>query len=393
MTLEGSDEIPWEGLGEVLRGWSGRGQLYEALAVVEDNRSEVQWQRRDIEGRARRILLARLARDLERWPVSAVDWLDALPAQSLRQRRITDAPQPGTDWIETRTLGWPPEQFVVKDRNRVADQILAQTLRWVIDQLILIRQDAVRIERSLSAVASPQLAAAFSLRRHVPLSVTEGVRPTPTDIRALRRSGRPWSRLAPVAEALTSILSEDLLDFARQHLFPDEDLRWRLFHLAAFGQLIRTLRARGALITSLRPLSGAASPGPAYRVEFNDRKWDLWFEASAIWDYYNKASPYQTLTRSALTHQATPLGADILFISPGVECHAFECKFGEIGYIARNGYLQVCTYAHELRRQLVNQVTARVVAPDVKVINPAEMRWDDLTIGIIGPRHFDSLEF
>lgn len=97
------EEIPWDGLAEVLRGWSGRGQLYEALATVEDDLTEVQWQRRDIERRARRILFAQLESDIERWPTSAADWLHALPAESLRQRRIADAPHPGTDWIETRS--------------------------------------------------------------------------------------------------------------------------------------------------------------------------------------------------------------------------------------------------------------------------------------------------
>jgi hypothetical protein len=71
---------PLDGLAEVLHGWSGRGQLYEALATVEDDLTEVRWQRRDIERRARRILFAQLESDIERWPTSAADWLHALPS-------------------------------------------------------------------------------------------------------------------------------------------------------------------------------------------------------------------------------------------------------------------------------------------------------------------------
>jgi hypothetical protein len=176
-------------------------------------------------------------------------------------------------------------------------------------------------------------------------------------------------------------------------VLPDDDLRWRLFHLATLGQLLKSLRAQGAVITSLRPLSGSASPGPAYRVNITGQEWDLWFEASAIWDYYRHASPYRTLVRSALRHPGTPLGADILLIAPGHEAHAFECKFGDPSYIARDGYMQACTYAHELRRYLAPYVTSRVVAPDPKVTHHGELQWDDLAIGIIGPRHLASIGY
>ena len=145
--MSSEDEIPWDGLEEVLRGWNGRGQLYEALAAVEDDLTELQWDRHDIERRARRILLAQLKPDLDRWPTSADAWLHALPAESLRRRRIAEVPYPGTDWIETRSLGWPAEQFVIKERSRVADQVMSRTLRWVLDQLRVIRRDAVAVDR------------------------------------------------------------------------------------------------------------------------------------------------------------------------------------------------------------------------------------------------------
>ncbi|MBV9450728.1 MAG: hypothetical protein JO345_33040 [Streptosporangiaceae bacterium] len=391
--MDPADEIPWDGLEEVLRGWSGRGQLYTALAGIEDDRGELRWHQHDIEGRARRILFAQLAPLLERWPRSSDEWLNALPAQSLRQRRITDTPLSGTDWIETRTLGWPPEQFVVKDRGRIADQLMSRTLRWSLDHLAVIRRDAIRVERSLRSVAETQMVAALSLRNQPPLDATDGIRPTSADVRALKRSGQPWSRLAPVAELLKAAQAEDLITFARQHLLPDDDIRWRLFHLAVLGKLLKVLRAHGASITSLRPLSGAVNPGPAYRIDLHGQRWDLWFEAAAIWDFYGKESPYQTLARASLEYRATCLGADILLIIPGEKAHAFECKFGEAGYIARDGYLQACTYAHELLRYHAPEVTSRVVGPDPKIVSSSEAAWKDLAVGIIGPRHMDSLEF
>jgi hypothetical protein len=395
MTVPGADDIPLDGLAEVLRGWSGRGQLYEALAGIRDDQSEVRWDRRDIEGRAHRLMLAQLAPLLEAWPRSAADWLHALPAQSLRQRRLADTPQPGTDWVETRTtLGWPPEQFIVKDRSRIADQLMCSVLRWSIDQLAGIRHDAVRVEDSLRSVAEVQLRAAFSLRSQPPLDAAAGVRPAPADIRALSRSGWPWTKLAPVAEMLTAQAGEDLLTFARQHLLPDEKIRWRLFHLGVLGKLLMVLRGRGASVTSLRPLSGASSPGPAYLVELAGRRWDLWFEAAAIWGYYGQASPYQALVGPALGHSGTPLGVDILLIRPGEQAYALECKYGKLGYIAREGYLQAMTYAQELQRHHVENVASYVVGPDPKLNSREELAWDDdMIIGLIGPRHLESLAF
>jgi hypothetical protein len=382
-----NEDIPEEGLAEVLRGWSGRGQLHEALAAAGGDLNEMRWHPRDIEGRAHRILLAELHPLLERWPVSAVEWLHALPAQSVRQRRITMGPGPGTDWVETRLLGWPPEHFVTKDRSRVADQIMSGTLRWVLDNIARVRRDAVRIERSLQGLAATQLAAALSLRTKPPLNATEAAPPTPADVRALRRSGRPWTRLAPVADCLRAFGKTDLMSYARQHLMPDEDLRPRLFHLAVFGMLLKTLRERGAAISSLRPLSGSLFPGPAYEISLNGTTWDLWFEAAAMWGYYNLPSPYQELMAPALGHSATPLGADILLVAPGGVAHAFECKFGQTSYIARSGYLQACTYGLELGRYPARRVTAHVVAPDSKVLSDHELQWNGVTVGVLGPRH------
>src|ERR1700691_3095380 len=120
MNAGSGDDIPLDGLAEVLRGWSGRGQLYGALAEIPDRDDEIRWQPQDIEGGAQRIQRARLEPLLLNWPANTADWLHALPAQSLRQRRISDPPQTGTDWIRSRMLGWPPEHVVVKERSRVA---------------------------------------------------------------------------------------------------------------------------------------------------------------------------------------------------------------------------------------------------------------------------------
>ena len=124
-----------DGLAEVLRGWSGRGQLYEALATVEDDLTEVRWQRRDIERRARRILLPSSNQTLSAGPPPPPTGSTPCPGEPT-PAAYHGRSAPGNGWIETRSLGWPAEQFIVKDRSRIADQTMSRTLRWVLDQLL-----------------------------------------------------------------------------------------------------------------------------------------------------------------------------------------------------------------------------------------------------------------
>ncbi len=59
--------IPEAGLDEVLRAWSGQGQLWEALGViVDDDLVEVSWSAKDVRRRAHRVLFAELADVLPR---------------------------------------------------------------------------------------------------------------------------------------------------------------------------------------------------------------------------------------------------------------------------------------------------------------------------------------
>lgn len=388
-----SSDIPQDGLAEVLRGWSGRGQLYEALAMIPDDYGELRWKRPDVQGRAQRVMLSHLEPLLAEWPTNTADWLHALPAESHRQRRTSDSPGAGTDWVETRMLGWAPEQFVINERSRIADQLMATTLRWTLDRVAEIRRGAMRVDRPTEKIAQRQIEAALKLRNEPPIDGAEAVRPARPDIRALRRSGRPWTRLAPVAEMIMRAQSEDLLTFARQHLMPDDDIRGCLFHLGVLGMILKSLRSRGAEIINLRPLSGAASPGPAYSIRMDNRQWDLWFQAGGIWKHYQKDSPYVTLTQPALGHKAIPLAPDILLIAPGEDAYAFECKHGTTRYIAHDGYLQAVAYGYELRAHHAKRVTSCAVGPDPKVRCDKWIVSNDVTIGVIGPRHIETMAF
>ena len=104
-------------------------------------------------------------------------------------------------------------------------------------------------------------------------------------------------------------------------------------------------------------------------------------------------SPYRALMKRSLDHPATALGADILLITSGQDAYSFECKYGDASYVARNGYHQACTYGFELQLHHARRVTSYIVGPDSVVANPCEFTMNELTIGVIGPRHIGALQF
>lgn len=382
--------VPEDGLQEVLRGWSSRAQLYAALAGIEDDWAEVRWSPLEIQQRANRVLFAELVERLNNWPRKTTDWTDALPASSRRVRRTSLNPDPGTDWVTSAVRhGWPPDGFVVNERSRVPDQVMATTLRWTIDQIEKIRKDALRVEKeSLKNAARQEIEALLSVGRQPPLQSSVGARPTRQDISALRRSGAPWTQLAVVAEFLADVDRSDLMDFARRHLLPDDDVRWRLFHLGTLGVLLKSLREKGWTLTSERPLSGTSSKGPCYIATSPDGEaWDIWFEASGMWEYYGISSPYLDLMAGVFEKSADPVGADLAIIQEGVAAHLFECKFGGAGEVRRKGYHQVTTYVTEAVEQLVPRAQGFVVGPDNVVLKSAKLLLDDSPINVVGPRH------
>src|SRR3954454_25191559 len=92
--------IPDAGLAEVLSSWSGHGDLIEAVAAAAgDTLSDREWSVAEVRRRANRILLQELSLSLAGWPRTINAWLDALPAESVRRRRMDVAVGPGVDWI------------------------------------------------------------------------------------------------------------------------------------------------------------------------------------------------------------------------------------------------------------------------------------------------------
>lgn len=380
-SLTGQPPIPTRGLDETLRAWSGQGQLWDALAAVRDPIAERQWSRRDVERRAHRILFQILEPTFLSWPATRRAWLDALPAVSYRRRVISPVPVAGTSWSETRRAGWPPRVFVARPRYRTADTLLVTTLRWVLDELAVLRLSAVAASTDLQLLARERLRVALCLLDEEPLASASAAAPTPTDLNAMRGAGLPWRTVVPVARELRGLTGAGLLELAERIVAPDPDLAWRLFHLAVLGELLHALRTSGADVTSRRPL-GDSLGGPAYRVlDADDREWDLWFEAAGVWKRYGLDSPY-VAAAAGVQGAGQPIGTDLMLVRPGDRALLLECKYSwNPAVVARGGYEQLLAYATEAHEFAPGNVSAVVVGPAGVV---ARVGYADTLAGPVG---------
>lgn len=351
--------LPWPGLLSVLSNYSSRGQLFTALGTVPDDDA---WSSSDVRRRARRILLERLIPTVRALPTSTSAWLDALPAESRRHRATTTVPVGRIDWPRTRLGGWPPTRFVTSRRSRTPDEVLVTTLAWAGGRVLDVVKDATSL---LPGGGDPIAVQLETLRRLLdvrPLVDAEPVAPGRPELAALRATGRPWSALASMIDVLR-LEDLDLPALARELLVPDDDLRWRLFHLGCLGTVLTALKGRGWTATGLRPLG--IGTGPAYALTDDvGRQWELWFEAAGIWSYYKVSSPYAEAS-AGLAAAAQPLGADIALFRGNEEAVAIECKYSaDPKYIVRNGYLQGMAYLSEIRSRKASTCRAIVVGPE-----------------------------
>ncbi len=351
--------IPWPGLLEVLSAYSGKGQLYDAVAAGTGNDS---WTAADVRRRARRVLFAQVLPLVARWPVRLSDWWDALPRQVRTTRALSPAPAGRVDWARTRAQGWPPTSgFWAGSRRRIDDDALVGVLAWTITRLDEVRQDAARLVPGIDEAVSGQLKAAQAVLVGLPATAAED-RPDRAAQAAVRLAGRPWGLLAEVATVLVSE-DHDLAEVARRLLLPDEAARGRLFHLACLGLALEAAKSAGCLVAGLRPLG--VGDGPAYRVTTPaGEAWDLWFEGAGMWTHYGSTSPYVRAT-SHMPGVSQPIGADLVLTRPGVHALVVECKYSaDPGYITRNGYEQALAYQAEALTGLVDSARAVVVGPD-----------------------------
>lgn len=373
--------IPDAGLAAVLASWTGRGSLFEALSVPLEAREVRQWTASDVRLRANRVLLSLLEPVLSRWPKRITEWLNYLPASKRDTRVISEVPFAGVNWAESdRRFGWPPAAFAGKETKRGADMLAVQVLRWSADRLAEIWADSMGTQLELRFTARQQILSALRLLEMEPLSSASPGIPARADLAALRREGAPWGSVATAANIL--IEAERSVDYLMyQVLMPDDEIRWRLFHLATLGVLLTALREAGCRITSLRPLS-PKSTGPSYDVvSSKGETYQLWFEASGVWSHLGKSSPFIEATRG-ISHARRSNGADLLLIMPGCKALILECKYSwNNDVVARDGYYQATTYGAEIRSRLAERVVAVAVGPE-SVVSAAS--FTELNIGRVG---------
>jgi hypothetical protein len=258
--------------------------------------------------------------------------------------------------------------------------LLVTTLKWTLESLQTVYHDATTLYPEIADSVSLQINAATSVLQAEPVASARAQEPRNPELLSLRREGAPWGAVSKVASELRDVeFSKGSL--VSRILMPDDQIRWRLFHLGVLGVVLSGLRAAGCSITSLRPLR-AASPGPAFSVrDDRGRKWDLWFEASGIWSSSKRSSPYVEATAGFPGADRT-LGADILLLLENTKAVIFECKYSEdANRVARSGYYQAMTYAAEARSRLCDDVISVAIGPE-GIVESAS--FTDVIVGRVG---------
>ena len=302
------------------------------------------WTPSDVRRRADRVLLQELLPEIARLPTARTSWLESLPAQSLRTSQLTASPSGRVDWVRTRMGGWPPERFSTTQRRRAPAEILVALLGWCAYELRRLASSAEGVVPGICEPIQGQLSAMQEAVAR--LGLTDGAAvPTRTETAGASRAGVPWAGLAAIADSLR-MAKRASSTLSRLALVPDDDLRWRLFHIGCLGLVLHRAKQLGWTATSLRPL-GIGS-GPSYKLEKDGRApRDLWFEAGGMWSYYGVKSPYSVLT-AGVSGRAQPLGADLAMREHDGTILLVECKYSsDVSYVTRNGYLQALTYLAE----------------------------------------------
>ena len=145
---------------------------------------------------------------------------------------------------------------------------------------------------------------------------------------------------------------------------PDPDIGWRLFHLAVYGMVIRSLRNHRFVVTWRRPLSGTRPGAQIEAIAPSGSSYDLWFEAAAARTLYGlPRSAFYDAVRS-IDGTGGPIGVDVMLINPGERALLLECKWSSNPqYVGRYGFHQASSYALDTISGLARDVWSFVVGP------------------------------
>ncbi|MFI7117802.1 hypothetical protein [Amycolatopsis sp. NPDC049868] len=354
--------FPEDGLVELFRSWSGKGELYAGLAAVLSE-DDFEWTKDDVERRAHVILFEQCRPLIEQLPENLQDWLSVLPVATQAETVRGRSPRGAINWANTRRQGWPPTEFSGRVRHRGVDDELLSSLRWTVERLLGVHLHAKEMRPKIGKGVRGQLATLDDLAARPELQGVEAEPPDLLMVEGIRRAGPLWRVVGDLADLLRREESGDLARLAAELLAPDDALRWRLFHLCVLGTMLGVLRSLKCRTISRRPLAGR-SRGPAFRVEApGAAAWDLWFEAGEIWSTAKKTEPYVEATRG-LARRGNVRGADLFLVDhANKRAVVIECKYSDEGKYLRSAYDQALAYLVEARTLLIDEGEAFVVAP------------------------------
>lgn len=356
--------VPRAGIDEVLRGWSGEGSIYESLAYVAGP-DAVEWSAADIERRALRVLLGILDPLVETWPWTASGWEEYLPASSVSEPRVARVPAGSTNWRETHRRsrsGWPPREFRLRTRRRIMDEVAIGTLAWLSRRL---REAASKVG-SMWASGSDRIRARMDVVDEALAPWNEEIdaaRPDRLALLSLKTSGYPWASVGAAAE-LAARAQRDSEFIAYELIVPDPEVGWRLFHLAAYGMVIRALRNHRFVVTWRRPLSGTRSGAQIEAIAPSGAHYDLWFEAGGSRSAYGlpRAAYYDAVR--GISGAGGAIGVDIMLVELGKRALLLECKWSTNSeYVGRYGFHQASSYALDALSGLAAEVWSFVIGP------------------------------
>lgn len=359
--------LPRSGLDELLQGWIGDGELLRAVAASRTD--DHHWSERDIRQRGYRNALARVVEDLHRLPRSERDWASALPAASRSAAGISKSPSSGTRWSETaRSHGWPPTAYATRHRSRTTDETALTVLAWLAQKLDEYRRACQNSPALLERIGPPICVMHRAVAR---LEDPNPVKPDRTDLRSLRSSGQPWSAVSRIAE-LVARVDDDPAFVAFDLLYPQPDLAPRLFHLNAFGVVLRSLRRAGFRCMWRSPIGGRRGGPRLQCADPHGLVFDLWFEAAGSRKHYTLGEGAYARSTRSISGAGGPIGADIALVSAARNAALLlECKWSpDPSYVARDGFHQAAGYALDARDGLAERVWSFVVGPAEIVPEP-----------------------
>lgn len=399
--LSGMKDIPSRGLIEVLSSWALAGSmtsvetLNAALGAVTSIESRKAWSAAQVARRAERMAWERVRPVLMQLPEDEDAWLDAIPGASHHSGVWSERPVPPVDWRASvrASGGWPPPnpyraRFRRQRRARLQDDVATRALSWGRYELRRVRDAASGLGASVPESVSRRIEA---LPKGGQLQ-----EPSRSDIQQLRGLGSPFRELTQVLEVLLT-LSSDPIAYAHDLLAPDEEVRWRLFQLGCYGEVIAEAVDRIGAVTSRTPLFGGsgwashsvADPhNPAVEYQF-------WFEAGGIWRAYGGATQRHrrlgSIVRGSSGDLRPDIGGVILVDGKPRRAAVLEVKYSEDGgYVFGTGYPQAIGYGLEMASGFESSVLALTIGPDPvlledKATNTSDVFGRQLHAGVARP--------